>query len=209
MICACGYEYPDALGKYGCPNCEGSPPPRARTRKCPICRTPFVPERQGQKCCKDPDCAVTLGRQIKEKAQRAADRKKRLEQKTNKSLADDLQAVFNLFIRTRDADLPCISCGRTKVRQWHAGHLKTRGAHPELAIHEWNVNKQCSQCNDHMSGNVEAHRQGIKERYGQERLDWLDGPHPAEHYTREDLINLRQFYRDKVKMLKMQRGENN
>ena len=23
MICNCGHEYPDALGRYGCPNCEG------------------------------------------------------------------------------------------------------------------------------------------------------------------------------------------
>lgn len=23
LICSCGYEFPAALGRYGCPNCEG------------------------------------------------------------------------------------------------------------------------------------------------------------------------------------------
>jgi hypothetical protein len=62
------------------------------------------------------------------------------------------QQAFNAYIRARDADLPCISCGETNPPdlhggQWDCGHFKTVGANPELRFEERNAHKQCKSCN--------------------------------------------------------------
>ena len=51
------------------------------------------------------------------------------------------------YIRLRDHALPCISCNKFHVGQFHAGHFQTRAAKSELQFHEWNIQKECSQCN--------------------------------------------------------------
>jgi len=45
---------------------------------------------------------------------------------------------FNKFIRTRDLDKPCISCGR--YSRLEAGHYYSGGHHPALRFNELNVN---------------------------------------------------------------------
>jgi Bacteriophage Lambda NinG protein len=125
----------------------------------------------------------------------------RLALKTLSQLKAELQAVVNAYVRERDRDLPCISCGATAAKQWHAGHFLTTGAHPGLIrFHPWNINRQCSQCNDYLSGNLLNYRKGIIARFGQERLDWLEGPQKDMKITREwieaEKIRFRALLRD-------------
>jgi hypothetical protein len=170
-----------------------------RTRRCPVCRTKFEPARQGQKCCPDPDCAVTLGRQIKEKADRIADRKKRLEQKTMSQLRHEAQFWFNRFIRLRDAGLPCVSCGKYHTGQIHASHYMSVGAHPELRYEERNVHSACSICNNHLSGNLIEYRKRLIVRCGIELVEWLEGQHEPKHYDRGALVEIKDAYRAKCR----------
>jgi hypothetical protein len=104
------------------------------------------------------------------------------------------QAAFNAYIRARDAGLPCISCGTLKAVQWHAGHYLTTAARPELRFDGDNVHRQCSQCNDHLSGNLLQYRVGLIERIGLARVEALEGPHPPAKWTREQLIEMRKTY---------------
>ncbi|EMK2609095.1 TPA: NinG family protein, partial [Klebsiella pneumoniae] len=121
---------------------------------------------------------------------------------------------FNAYIRARDAALPCISCGETNPPdlhggQWDCGHFKTVGAYPELRFEERNAHKQCKSCNAG-AGKYTAkeltvaqqYEAGLVARYGQEYVDWLNGPHEMTNYRREDFIRIRDEYRAKLKALK-------
>jgi hypothetical protein len=172
-----------------------------RLRRCPICRTKFEPARPTQRCCPDPDCAITLGRQIKEKADRIRHRAAVADAKPIAKLRAEAQAAFNSYIKARDARLPCIACGRHHDGQWHAGHYLSTGAHPELRFEPLNCHRECQPCNTHLSGNLIEYRKGLILRYGQDLVDWLEGPHEAKHYTREDLVGIRKKYSELCKKL--------
>jgi hypothetical protein len=119
-----------------------------------------------------------------------------------KSRADwlrEAQAAFNRYIRLRDHDKPCISCGRQHQGQWHAGHYRSVGACPELRFEELNVHKQCAPCNDHLSGNIVEYRRGLIERIGIDRVEWLEGNHAAKKYTIEEIRAIKAEYTRKAK----------
>ena len=58
-------------------------------------------------------------------------------------------------VQVRDADKPCISCGRHHQGQWHAGHHEP-GAAPQHALNPLNVVKQCAPCNTYPHGNPDC-----------------------------------------------------
>lgn len=193
-------------------------PPR---RKCTVCREWFHPVRAEQYVCSY-ECACVHGKaandaakadkQRKEKKRRLeeekADRQRQVERriavKPLSYFIKQAQHAFNEFIRYRDRDLPCISCGRHHDGQYHAGHFRTTGASPELRFDEDNCHKQCSACNNHLSGNLTAYRPALIAKIGQTRFDALMGPHALPKWTREDYIRIRDEYRAKLRDLKKQ-----
>lgn len=113
----------------------------------------------------------------------------------------EAQKAFNAYIRLRDKDDPCISCGRHHEGQYHAGHYKTRGAHPELRFEELNCHKQCSACNNHLSGNIANYRPNLINKIGVDKLDWLEGPHDVIKYSCEELKEIELKYKAMKKEL--------
>ena len=101
--------------------------------------------------------------------------------------AKEAQAAVNKFIRLRDADQPCISCGRYHQGSYDAGHYLSVGARPELRFDELNIHKQCVPCNQHLSGNVVNFRKGLLIRIGAESVAYLEGPHEPKKYTIDEL----------------------
>ena len=71
--------------------------------------------------------------------------------KTIPQLTKKAQEVFNKWIRERDKDLGCISCGGSVD---HAGHYFSVGQHSALRFHEDNVHGQCIGCNNFKHGNL-------------------------------------------------------
>ncbi|XKM12681.1 recombination protein NinG [Orbaceae bacterium ac157xtp] len=139
-----------------------------KPKECAVCKNKFVPMRIGQLVCgykcstvymKSPD------NKVKEKVSRELNRlakaelkKKKDSLKTRSERLKEAQIVFNAYIRERDKNEPCISCGRYHTGQYHAGHYRSVGACPELRFCELNVHKQCSACNNHKSGNILEYR---------------------------------------------------
>jgi len=121
--------------------------------------------------------------------------------KTRGDYAKEAQTEFNRYIRLRDGKLPCISCCRHHTGQYHAGHYRTVGGHPELRFNEDNCHKQCSVCNNHKSGNIVEYRINLKARIGVDRIEWLEGPHEAKKYTVEQLKQIKADYRLKANEL--------
>src|SRR5688572_29929809 len=81
------------------------------------------------------------------------------------------QIVFNRFIRERDKDKGCISCG-SQVTE--AGHYYSQGHHSALRFNEVNTNGQCTRCNCFLHGNLIHYRNGLISRYNQNTVDLLD-----------------------------------
>lgn len=121
--------------------------------------------------------------------------------KTKADHAKEAQSVFNAYIRERDKDEVCISCGRFHQGQWHAGHYRTVGSHPELRYSELNVHKQCAPCNNHKSGNVVEYRINLLDKIGDKALAWLEGPHEPKKYTVDELKQIKAAYKQKLKEL--------
>ncbi len=140
----------------------------------------------------------------KDKADRKELKARKEKLKSKGDYAREAQAVFNKYIRLRDNNLPCVSCGRHHEGQYHAGHYRTVGGNPELRFEELNCHKQCSVCNNHKSGNIVEYRINLVQRIGSDALDWLEGPHEAKKYTIDQLKEIKIKYRKKANDLAKQ-----
>ena len=52
----------------------------------------------------------------------------------------------------------------------------------------------------------ERYRSTLIEWFGIELVEWLEGPHEAKHYSREELEEIAATYRRKTRELKKQRA---
>ena len=177
-------------------------------KTCKYCKQKFTPERPKAICC-SPDCAYNYGLKAKSRAEAIASAQDRktiriLKQciKTKSEHAREAQNAFNAWIRLRDEKEPCISCGRFHQGQYHAGHYRTVGSHPELRFEELNVHKQCSVCNNHKSGNIVEYRINLLGKIGAKSIEWLEGNHEPKKYTVDDLKSIKATYKAKLKEMK-------
>ena len=86
-------------------------------------------------------------------------------------LVKTLVRHFNKFIRERDQDERCISCGQ--FSRLEAGHYYPSTV-SGLRFTENNVNGQCKRCNRHLHGNLIEYRRGLVEKIGLEEVEWLE-----------------------------------
>lgn len=171
-----------------------------KSKVCKTCRMKFIPDLPGALVCSEL-CAMAFAVSVngrEKKVQAVKDRKEtraKLDQlKSRSQWAKEAQAAFNAWVRLRDADLPCISCGRYHGGQYHAGHYLSVGARPELRFIEINVHKQCAPCNTHLSGNAVPYRKALMERIGLAAVEWLEGPHALPHHSISELRAIRADY---------------
>ena len=180
-----------------------------KQKTCKACGGKFRPSFNSTQVVCSPKCALAHAPANQQKDRKAIDQRERREIQVRKeklkSRADHLkeaQVVVNQYIRLRDADLPCVSCGRFHDGQWHAGHFRSAGGHPELRFEPLNIWRQCAPCNTHKSGDLVNYRAELVRRIGAEKVEWLEGPHEAKRYTIDDLKAIKAEYRAKIKQLK-------
>jgi hypothetical protein len=104
------------------------------------------------------------------------------------------QDVFNKWIRTRDAEERCISCGGP-VEQ--AGHYFSSGHYSALTFNETNVNGQCIRCNCFIHGNLIHYRMGLVLKYGDKKVKQLEKEAEVRTYkwSRTELEEIINKYR--------------
>ncbi|MEM7196720.1 MAG: recombination protein NinG, partial [Pseudomonadota bacterium] len=205
-----GFEVCPRTGTMGEGGVNRISPDKLYPCKAKGCGNSFRKISIGHHTC-SPKCAIAYVDQKKaEKAAKEARRRTREDKERIKSLGQlvkEAQAEFNKFIRLRDADLPCISCGRHHTGQYHAGHYRSTGAHPELRFEPDNVHKQCSACNNHLSGNLADYRINLIKKIGLERVEWLEGPHDALCLSKDDARDIKAHYRKKWRELDQNRKD--
>jgi NinG protein len=108
------------------------------------------------------------------------------------------QEVFNAYIRARDRDKGCISCG-AEVQE--AGHYFSQGHHSALRFNEVNTNGQCTRCNCFLHGNLIHYRSGLINRYGEPRVFHLESSarRSIKKWSRTELEAIIQFYKEAIK----------
>jgi len=118
--------------------------------------------------------------------------------------------VFGKYIRLRDAwrtvgsaeYCHCCTCGAIKSpKEMHAGHFIDSRHSPTL-FDETNVHAQCPRCNLFLNGNILEYRRQILRRYGEGYDVQLEQKGLGiKKFTRDELIDLKEFYRKKLKEL--------
>jgi hypothetical protein len=83
------------------------------------------------------------------------------------------KTLVHAYVRKRDKDKNCISCGCQWNDKFQAGHYYPGGSFETLKFHLDNINGQCEQCNLFKEGNFENYTLNLPERIGKERFDNL------------------------------------
>lgn len=173
--------------------------------KCAICRAEFERRSMSTKTCGDPICKAELKRQTeRKKAERESTRIRKEKLKSRNDWLNDVQRVFNAYIRARDGNI-CISCGtQSPDIQYCAGHYRSRGAAPQHRFNELNVHSQCNHhCNMQLSGNVVNYRPALIKKIGLAAVEALENDNAARYYAIEDIRELITHYKAKLKELKL------
>ncbi len=176
--------------------------------RCKNCKEKFEPKAFNQKYCLKEEC-TNIGIKIileKAKAKKKKDwnKEKKVIKERLKSTADyvkELQTIFNKYIRLRDTGLPCISCNKYNIKKKNAGHYRSAGGNPELRFEELNVHLQCEYCNTYLHGNLIDYRINLITRIGLDKVEWLESKHIPKKYTKNELIEMKELYRNKIKEL--------
>ena len=123
--------------------------------------------------------------------------------KTLAKLEKELQIVFNTFIRLRDQDELCISCG-LYFNVKDAGHYFPTQGYDGLRFNELNVNGECPGCNRFNEGHLIGYGENLPEKIGIEAYKELK--QKAREYkmygnkwSRSDLMEKIAYYKMKVK----------
>lgn len=176
--------------------------------RCKKCKEKFEPKRFLQKycdkeACRDIEIKLTLEkvRKVKSNEEKKATKVLKESLKTKSDYVKILQILFNKYIRLRDKNLPCISCGRFDVEEFHCGHyIPTTYQYHRFS--EDNCNKQCSYCNIYLRGNIIEYRKNLIKKIGLDGVEYLENTkHMMFDLTIEDLKKLIQVYKNKVKSL--------
>lgn len=175
-----------------------------KPKKCKTCAAEYVPQRMGQKAC-SPSCALSLVQATRAKAERREIREAKQRAKTRGDWQREAQAAFNRYIRERDENLPCISCGRWHQGQWHAGHYMSVGSSPQLRFDEANCHKQCSICNNHLHGNLVNYRRALIAKIGLEAVEALETDNSVRKYSADQLKAIKADYAARARALKKER----
>jgi hypothetical protein len=158
------------------------------------------------------DCRIEYGikktKKLLEKAQQA-ERKKRAKIKRD-FYANDLKTrkksavqACHAYIRERDRNNGCITCGRSLVGvKFDAGHYIPAGNHSYTQFMEKNIHGQCVYCNQYNSGKPKEYRQALIDKYGERTVKAIERASKRKiKRTADDYLAIEKHYKDKLKSL--------
>lgn len=144
--------------------------------------------------------------QRNEMMQRSISREKNKKQKTKvvQSVADlkkVAQKLVNKYVRLRDKDLTCISCGGDCGKD-DAGHYIAQGSSGALRYNLDNIHKQGVGCNRFKHGNLILYRINLVKKIGADGVEWLENHrNDIKKWQREELLEIISKYQILLKSL--------
>lgn len=177
--------------------------------RCKNCKEKFNQYQFNNKFCKDIDCQVQKSlylvdkqrkQKIKEINKDVRERKEKL--KTTSDYLKELQVVFNQWVRLRDKGNVCISCQK-RAKKENAGHYRSVGSTPSLRFEPLNCHLQCEYCNTYQHGNLIPYRKNLIAKIGLKQVEWLEQEHKPKHYSKPELIGMKQEYKELIRKMKL------
>ena len=172
-----------------------------KQKKCRYCKTLFTPVLPMQVVC-GIECAKAIAKKKREKVEKANDRQRKEELQPIQYWLKRAEKAVNAFVRERDREQPCISCGTNDASEWHAGHWKSVGANSALRYDLSNIHRQCDQCNVFKGGNATEYEIRLPARIGQAEVDRLKHAPRLRKWTREECQAIEQEFKLKLKELR-------
>ena len=170
---------------------------KIKLKQCKQCREMFKPFNTLQVVC-SAICALEFN------SKKEVDKRFKVMKSDSRSLIElrNLARVsFQIYIRQRDKDLPCISCNKSDAK-WDAGHYLKAEIYTKLIFNEDNVHKQCSYCNLQLAGNLIEYRKNLVKRIGINKVQELEDMADLSRsykFTKDELITLAKNYKLKIK----------
>ena len=186
-----------AFRRTRCPHCKGKLDAGQRIHA--ECITPWASAQQAKA-----ERAEAKKARAAAKVARADVRRRKEAIKTIPDLLKEAQHAFNAYVRARDANQPCICCGRPLGDgdvggAFDCGHYRSIGSASHLRFDERNAHAQRKQCNRWGAGRAVDYRIGLIARIGCEAVEALESDNTPHRWTREELIAIRGEYRLKLK----------
>ncbi|WP_338511312.1 recombination protein NinG [Erwinia aphidicola] len=188
-------------------------PKTRKPKKCPICKSEYLPWSSTQKTCPDWQCGLAFSRQqeaIKsnreirkqQKLQREDLRERRERLKGKSEWEKEAQAAFNRYIRWRDFGKDCASHDGPLISNSNyltgsavdASHYLSRGARSHLRFNVFNVHSACTKCNRQLSGNAVEFRIRLIQRIGLERVERLEADNTVRKFDIEYLKRVKAIF---------------
>jgi len=168
-------------------------------KSCKKCGETFTPYRTTDKhcfvCAKTEQALKNLAKIKKDKV-----KKQKEDLLTTSDYLKLAQQVFNKWIRLRDKEKGCISCGNPLGSKYDAGHFWSAGGHSNVRFHIDNVHAQCVACNQHKHGNLIPYREALITKIGAKKYSDLEGQaHITHKWNKDELKELITFYKKKIK----------
>jgi hypothetical protein len=184
-------------------------PFQPKPKACAHCGNSFLPLRAMQQVC-GPLCAARKVKKDRAEA-KVALKARKAALKRIPDLIAEAQVEFNAFIRLRDADQPCICCGKPLGfgdvgGRYDAGHYRSTGSASHLRFDERNCHAQRKACNRYGAGRAVDYRAGLIGRIGLEAVEALEADNTPKKWQRDELIAIRAKYAQKRKELEKQQA---
>ena len=175
--------------------------PKIYKKTCRQCKIRFETPRSLQVVC-SPQCAHLMGLKTSRKLQKAKIKEGLEKLKTKAVHLNELQVIFNKYIRIRDQWENCISCDNPLTGKFDAGHFYSVGAYPALRFNENNVHAQCVSCNQHKHGNINEYRILLPFRIGMPAFVALENSrNQVLKLSIPEILELKEIYKKKIKQL--------
>lgn len=178
--------------------------------RCKNCKEKFekkYPNQMGKLsyCLEKDECISEFWRVANDISwkKRKAQMKKNL--KTVTDYYNEAIEAFNEYIRERDKDKPCVSCGaEAGTYTMSSGHYFPQGANKSIGLDERNAHGQCwYNCNSNKSGNLSEYLPELINRIGKDNYEDLQRlRHITKRYTRQELEEITKQYKQKLKELR-------
>ena len=170
--------------------------------RCKHCKEKFDPRHFNQKYCFKSECVKEWVEKSKAENWRKLKKRLKSELETTQSLIKKCQTYCNKYIRLRDKNRPCISCGSKLGKVYDAGHFWSAGGFYSVRFDLDNIAGQCRKCNRYLHGNLIGYQEGLINRIGKDRFNQLkQRAYEQRKYSRDELREMIEWFKGEIKRL--------
>ena len=168
--------------------------------RCKKCKEKFEALHFNQKYCTKTECFEEWINKAKAVQWKKKKRRMKEELKTTSDYVKEAQKWVNKYVRLRDKDKGCVSCGTPLVGKYDAGHFFSAGGHASVRFDLRNINAQCVFCNQHLHGDLYNYHKELLKRIGSEEFNKLEQRSKGVHkHDKEELKQLIKEFKQKCK----------